>query len=101
MEKEKNNGALITLVIVLFLLVLGLSGYIIYDKKLARSNNNNDNSNANSNYENANNTINEIDGIKANNNDVTESDLNTAFDILGIAKSSNEVYKDNCLNAYI
>ncbi len=32
MENQKNNTGLIVLVIVLFLLVLGLGGYIIYDK---------------------------------------------------------------------
>ena len=35
MEKEKNNSGLIALVIVLFLLVLGLGGYIVYDKVLS------------------------------------------------------------------
>lgn len=34
MENQKNNGGLIALVIVLFLLVLGLGGYILYDKVL-------------------------------------------------------------------
>lgn len=34
MEKQKNNNGLIVLVIVLFLLVLGLGGYIVYDKAL-------------------------------------------------------------------
>lgn len=34
MEKEKNNSGLIALLIVLFLLVLGLGGYIVYDKVL-------------------------------------------------------------------
>ncbi len=47
------------------------------------------------------NTTTEINGLKVNNNGVAENDLNTTFDILGIAKSSDEVYKDNCLNAYI
>ena len=32
MEKEKNNSGLIPLIVILFLLVLGLSSYIIYDK---------------------------------------------------------------------
>ncbi len=35
MENQKNNSGLIALVIVLFLLVLGLGGYIIYDKVLS------------------------------------------------------------------
>ena len=35
MKKEKNNSGLIALVIVLFLLVLGLGGYILYDKVLS------------------------------------------------------------------
>lgn len=34
MEQEKKNGGLITLVIILCLLVLGMGGYIIYDKVL-------------------------------------------------------------------
>ena len=34
MENQKNNNGLIALVIVLFLLVLGLGGYIVYDKIL-------------------------------------------------------------------
>ena len=37
MEKEKNNGGLIALVIILFLLVLVLGGYIVYDKVLSKS----------------------------------------------------------------
>jgi len=32
LENQKNNGGLVALVIVLFLLVLGLGGYIVYDK---------------------------------------------------------------------
>ena len=35
MENQKNNNGLIALVIVLFLLVLGLGGYIVYDKVLS------------------------------------------------------------------
>lgn len=35
MENQKNNSGLIALVIVLFLLVLGLGGYIVYDKVLS------------------------------------------------------------------
>ena len=35
MENQKNNTGLIVLVIVLFLLVLGLGGYIVYDKVLS------------------------------------------------------------------
>ena len=34
MDNQKNNTGLIVLVIVLFLLVLGLGGYIVYDKVL-------------------------------------------------------------------
>ena len=34
MENQKNNGGLIALVIILLLLVLGLGGYIVYDKVL-------------------------------------------------------------------
>lgn len=100
MEKEKNNGGLIALVIVLFLLVLGLGGYIVYDKVLSPSNNKN--LNGNDTNENATNTtVTEINGLKVNNNSVTENDLNTAFDVLGLAQSSDEVYKNNCLNAYV
>lgn len=37
MENQKNNNGLIALVIVLFLLVLGLGGYIVYDKVLSNN----------------------------------------------------------------
>ena len=36
MEKQKNNNGLIVLVIVLSLLVLGLGGYIVYDKVISQ-----------------------------------------------------------------
>ena len=49
MGKERNNSGLIVLVVVLFLLVLGLGGYIIYDKvlsnKITTEKTNNGNSN--------------------------------------------------------
>lgn len=35
MENQKNNGGLVALVIILCLLVLGLGGYIVYDKALS------------------------------------------------------------------
>ena len=35
MEQEKNNSGLIALVIILCLLVLGMGGYIVYDKKIS------------------------------------------------------------------
>ena len=46
MENQKSNSGLIALVIVLFLLVLGLGGYIVYDKVLSsRENSTNDTTN--------------------------------------------------------
>ena len=48
MEKEKkNNGGLIALIIVLFLLILGLGGYIVYDKVITGKDNNQDNNTSN------------------------------------------------------
>ena len=37
MENQKNNGGLVVLVIILCLLVLGMGGYIVYDKILSNN----------------------------------------------------------------
>ena len=47
LENQKNNGGLIALVIVLCLLVLGLGGYIIYDKFISLEDNQVENNNTN------------------------------------------------------
>lgn len=43
MEKEKNNSGVIIFIIILIFLVLGLGGFIIYDKFLSNNINDNDN----------------------------------------------------------
>lgn len=98
MEQEKNNKGVIALLIVIIVILLTLvillaTGTISF--KSANTTDDTTTNNTNSN------TTTEINGLKVNNNGVAENDLNTAFDILGITKSSDEVYKDNCLNAYI
>lgn len=45
LENQKNNGGLVALVIILFLLVLGLGGYIVYDKLLSNNSKSNTESN--------------------------------------------------------
>ena len=39
MEEKKNNKGLVWLIVILIILVLGLVGYIVYDKVILRSNN--------------------------------------------------------------
>ena len=95
MEKEKrnNNGGLIALIIVLFLLVLGLGGYIVYDKVLSSTNDKKD----------------ELSNEFTNANEVDSALLNSLYDILGINVKngdclnffvSNNNYKSNSLNIF-
>lgn len=78
-EKSKNNG-LIMLVVILFLLVLGLGGYIVYDKVL--SNKEEATNNAQS--------SNEIDSVI----------LNNLYTIVGILPV-DQYYRNSCLNKAI
>lgn len=88
-EKSKNNG-LILLVIVLFVLVLGLGGYIVYDKALSNNNN----------------QTNTTDNNTNNNSEIDSAVLNNLYDVLGInwntktlAGHEGELYDyGNCLN---
>ena len=57
LENQKNNGGLIALVIVFCLLVLGLGGYIVYDKVLSNKETPIDNSDSNNTDNNSSNTI--------------------------------------------
>ena len=38
MEEKKNNKGLVWLIVILIILVLGLVGYIVYDKVLSKDN---------------------------------------------------------------
>ena len=49
MENQKNNSGLVALIIVLCLVVLGLGGYIVYDKVLSNNPNNSESINENNN----------------------------------------------------
>ena len=80
MEKEKNNNGLIALVIVLFLLVLGLGGYIVYDKVLSNDNE----------------TINNVN----NNDEIDTAVLNNLYTIVGILPV-DQYYRNSCLNKAI
>lgn len=73
MENQKNKLRLIALLIVLFLLVLGLGGYIVYDKAL-------------SNKETPKNELNNTNTNTNGNNQTTESSDNS-----GIQNNSQEV----------
>ena len=78
MEKEKNNKGLIALVIVLVVLVLGLGGYIVYDKVLSRGGKQTD---------------------SVDNNEIDSAILNNLYDILGMNWDSK--YNGDCLSAFL
>jgi len=89
LENQKNNGGLIALVIVLCLLVLGLGGYIFYDKVLSNKEpvGENDDNNGNENvttYEYA--IYNKGDEIKLNDGNtwIVLSDSNSNQDYITV-----------------
>lgn len=86
-EKSKNNGLLI-LVIVLFVLVLGLGGYIVYDKVLSSNSTQpiiDDNNSAKSNQQN-----NVVDNSDEQNNAVDNSDEQNS-DVINSNEQNNTV----------
>lgn len=115
MEKEKNNGRLVALIIVLFLLVLGLGGYIVYDKVLSsnstqpiidgnnNANNNQKNNVVDKNDEQNNNVINNNDqnDTVSCNCPTTNCDLSIDFDKLAkISKSDYNFVNGSYNNNY-
>lgn len=75
---EKKNTRLVILIILLSLLVVGLSGFIFYDKILTNNNNNNDSKVINNNYK-----------VLINNKSVNEETLNNILDMIGISYFNN------------
>lgn len=104
MENQKNNNGLIALVIVLFLLVLGLGGYIVYDKVLSNKTtepivDNNDNNSTIENQQNGdeNNTEdNQNDGANCNcpstECNCPSNSCNTSVDFDKLSKISKSDY---------
>lgn len=88
---EKKNTGLIVLVIILSLLVVGLSGFVIYDKMMSNDKiENNDN-----NYNKENKVVNSDYKVIINNKSVDEGTLNGVLDIIGIPYFNNN--SNSCL----
>lgn len=79
MNNERKSTILVILVIILSLLILGLGGYIIYDK--------------------LNTTTENKENLIINNVNLSSNDLNIILDILGLDEAKS--LGNNCMNAYI
>ena len=95
MENQKNNKGIIALVIILFLLVLGLSGYIIYDKVFNSQNNNNATNNDNK-------TENNTSSLYEN-TEINKETLDELYRIIGVLPTQDEetLAPRHCLNVAV
>ena len=81
------------IIIILIVLVLGLSGYIVYDKVLYTEENNNYQENNNTNKD----DNNENDGNE--NHQITDEAINGAYDLVGLPRTNSN--GNNLLNYYV
>lgn len=81
------------IIIILTILVLGLTGYIVYDKVLDAEENNNYQKNNNTNQDD------NKESTGDENNQITDKAINGAYDLLGLPRTNSD--GNNLLNYYI
>lgn len=101
--EQRNINKGVTALLILIIIILAVFCILLVTGTISFKDKDVDNSNqqsGNTVTDTTDTTI-DISELSIKNNGVSEEDLKTAFDILGIEKSNTEIYKNNCLNVYV